>query len=629
MKIFTFFLQVVFTLTLNAQVNFEALHISTSYPEASQKISFTFNQNLSSLKNEKNIYVEIYEFNGDTRIAKEPKLLKKGNLFSSSFLIDSSTHVICFYIFSDNKTDNNFGDGYFVPIYKERKLINSYFKTKASIYSFYGEQLFGLEKSYQKSFDLLEEGLKKFPQLQNDADFYITYMDAVSKTQGSNMEAFKTNEIEKRSNLPEGFYNILEEYYLKLNNKAKSDSLLAVEKLRFPKGDWTLRGLYLAFIKEKSVDKKAGLYDALIGKQLPNERNLQFQASVRKAISDSYKKEGNEEMAAKWSEGLPLSLKMSDLNNKSWAMALEGKDLQTAKQMSAEATSYAKEQFENPTEKKYSDVTNRAWKQELGNNYAMYADTYAYILYKLGEYTEGLPYAKAAATFTKFQNAEYNDRYAVFLQKIGTIANSKKVLEEMTGLGSTTETTKNILKELYIKEKKTENGFDAYIVALEGKVKKEKKLGIANSMINKPAPKFALKDWEGKEVTLESLKGKIIVVDFWATWCGPCIASMPGMEKAKKRLATRDDVIFLFIDTKEHVDNKIENAKEFMKKKNYSFYVLMDNDNKMSNDFDVNGIPAKFIIDKNGNIRFASIGYGGNTDELAEEVLQMVEIAGK
>ena len=629
MKIFAFFFQVVITLTLNAQVNFEALHISTSYPEASQKLSFTFNQNLSSLKNEKNIYVEIYEFNGDTRIAKEPNLLKKGNLYSSSFLIDSSTHVICFYIFSDNKADNNFGNGYFIPIYKERELIDSYFKTRASIYSFYGEQLFGLEKSHQKSFDLLEEGLKKFPQLQNDAYFYITYMDAVSKTQGSNMEASKINEIEKRSNLPEGFYNILEEYYLKLNNKAKSDSLLAVEKLRFPKGDWTMRGLYLAFIKEKSADKKAGLYDALIGRQLPIERNLQFQASVRKVISDSYKTEGNEVMAAKWSEGLPLTLKMADLNNKSWAMALEGKDLQTAKQMSAEATLYAKKQFENPTEKKYSDVTNRTWKQELGNNYAMYADTYAYILYKLGEYTEGLPYAKAAATFTKFQNAAYNERYALFLQKTGTIANSKKVLEEMTGLGSTTETTKNILKELYKKEKKTENGFDAYIVALEGKVKEEKKLGIANSMIKKPAPKFALKDWEGKEVTLESLKGKIIVVDFWATWCGPCIASMPGMEKAKKRLATRDDVIFLFIDTKEHVDNKIENAKEFMKKKNYSFYVLMDNDNKMSNDFDVNGIPAKFIIDKNGNIRFASIGYGGNTDALAEEVLQMVEIAGK
>ena len=152
-NIFTFFFQVVITLTLNAQVNFEALHISTSYPEASKKLSFTFNQNLSSLKNEKNIYVEIYEFNGDTRIAKEPKLLKKGNLYSSSFLIDSGTHVICFYIFSDNKDDNNFGNGYFVPIYKKGELIKPYFKTRASIYSFYGEQLFGLEKSYQKSFD--------------------------------------------------------------------------------------------------------------------------------------------------------------------------------------------------------------------------------------------------------------------------------------------------------------------------------------------------------------------------------------------------------------------------------------------------------------------------------------------
>jgi thiol-disulfide isomerase/thioredoxin len=138
-----------------------------------------------------------------------------------------------------------------------------------------------------------------------------------------------------------------------------------------------------------------------------------------------------------------------------------------------------------------------------------------------------------------------------------------------------------------------------------------------------------LKDWDGKEVSLESLKGKIVIVDFWATWCGPCIASMPGMKKAQEKLAARDDVKFVFVDTWETVDNKNANSKDFMAKKKYPFYVLMDNEDKMVKDFEVSGIPTKFIIDKAGNIRFKAIGFEGNTDALADEVLDMVEMAGK
>ena len=628
-KVFITLLQILISLSIYAQVNFEALKISSPYPQASQKLGFTFNQTLSLLRDEKNIHIEVYEFNGDNKVIKEPKLLRKSNLYNGSFIIDSNTHVIVFYIFSDTKVDDNLGDGYFIPIYENKEIIKPYYKTRAALYSFYGERLFGLVRSNEKSLDILEEGFKKYPELQNDGYFYSDYITAINKTGQAKKASVKIHEIEQKRDIPESFYTLLEDYYTLINNKAKSDSFLAIEKQKFPNGNWVSRNLYSDFLKEKKAESKASMYNVFVNKQLPSSGNLQFQAFLKKAISEAYEKEGNKEMAATWYSSLPVWMKMADLNTKSWAMAQEGQDLEMAKKMSAEATMYAKMQFENPTEKKQKDLSTRTWLRELENTYAMYADTYAYILYNLEYYKEGLPFAKAAATIAKFQNAEFNERYAMFLQKTRPTVNEKNILEKMVVLGSATTKTKYVLKELYPKNKKGDEGFDTYITALEGKVKNEKKLELAKSMIKKPSPKFSLKDFEGREVSLESLKGKIIIVDFWATWCGPCIASMPGIKKAQEKLATRNDVIFLFIDTKEHVDNKLENAKEFIKEKKYSFYVLMDNDNKMSNDFDVNGIPTKFIIDKNGDIRFKTIGYAGNTDALADEILQMVEMAGK
>ena len=119
----------------------------------------------------------------------------------------------------------------------------------------------------------------------------------------------------------------------------------------------------------------------------------------------------------------------------------------------------------------------------------------------------------------------------------------------------------------------------------------------------------------------------MLIVDFWATWCGPCIASMPAMKTAQENLKQRDDVTFVFVDTWESAENQKQNAKDFMTKNNYPFHVLLDDESKVVADFKVSGIPTKFVIDKTGNIRFKSVGFSGNDDALVDEVSMMVEMA--
>jgi hypothetical protein len=88
-------------------------------------------------------------------------------------------------------------------------------------------------------------------------------------------------------------------------------------------------------------------------------------------------------------------------------------------------------------------------------------------------------------------------------------------------------------------------------------------------------------------------------------------------------------VAFVFVDTWENKDAKdmLSGATDFINQHKYSFNVLLDKDNRAVEDYNVNGIPTKFVINKNGNIQFSSIGYGGDENELLEEISMMIDMA--
>lgn len=105
------------------------------------------------------------------------------------------------------------------------------------------------------------------------------------------------------------------------------------------------------------------------------------------------------------------------------------------------------------------------------------------------------------------------------------------------------------------------------------------------------------------------------------------------MQLAVTKYKNNPDVVFLFIDTWEHMENPLPDVKQFIKEQKYGFRVLLDlkdpetKTNKVVESFKVTGIPTKFVIDKNGDIRFRLTGFSGGDDGAVEELTAMIEMA--
>lgn len=134
------------------------------------------------------------------------------------------------------------------------------------------------------------------------------------------------------------------------------------------------------------------------------------------------------------------------------------------------------------------------------------------------------------------------------------------------------------------------------------------------------APEIALKDLSGKTVDLKSLAGKVVILDFWATWCAPCREEMPELQNFYKKYNAKGlEIVGI------SVDKGPEGIKEFVAKLKVTFPIVHDAGHKVADKYAPPRMPSSYIIDRKGVVRYVHGGYrAGDAAQFEKEIQELL-----
>lgn len=250
------------------------------------------------------------------------------------------------------------------------------------------------------------------------------------------------------------------------------------------------------------------------------------------------------------------------------------------------------------------------------------------------EAVECMDRADAAVRYNQY--ADGNESYIKALEELGRHDDAITALLGATAVGRLTPELFSMLRNHYDSlDEKPAGTFDAYYESLKTETARENlRNDVMSGMVDVPYENFSLTSIGGKKVESAGFgPDDIVVLDFWATWCAPCIAALEGMQLAVDKYADDRNVHFYFICTQDEPDRK--RVRNVWKRGGYrNMTVLFDENREGSEGHDkvyrsiikgTSGIPQKAVL-KDGRIRYIAEGYGGSPSGLMDEISAVIEI---
>lgn len=605
-----------------AQDAYQNLLLASAQPTAGETISFTYKPAGTHMAG-KQVEAIAYLFSNNKLEALDVPLSPDKGSWKGKLPTSTQSQVFFLHFEEEGQLDNNSGKGYAFLLHdKQKKPVKGAWGNLASGQLEWAA-LMQLEKQASAAAAHLRKEFSLYPESKKE--FFSLYAELLLEEKKEAASETVLQELELLLKDPElSLEQTTSLFYLLRRMKMEERASQLRDQIiqRDPKCQLAQDEKLYAIHLEKDIASKRKLMKAFIS-EFPDSDNTSWALNM---VVSAMKEAQQWEELIRLMEEHPQAANWSSYNEMAWQMATTDQPLDVALALAKKGYALAAEALKKPIEKKDAWTSEKQWRKNQEWQLGQVADTYAFILMKQNKFADALPLIEQAVSLHREENIGFNERYAEVLVKTGQGSRAKAKLEQFISNGHSNKNMKQQLRERYIAEKGSETGFDNYLSQLEAPALEKLMLKIRKKMISEKAPDFMLENLQGQKVSLSALRGKTVIVDFWATWCGPCVQSFPSMQEAVNKYSADPGVAFVFINSWENGDDREQKVRDFMSKRNFSFNVLFDAEDKTIDAFKVQGIPTKFIIDKEGNIRYKSVGFEGSEEAAVQEISMLIDL---